>query len=484
MKYLGCLIIIACSAGVLAGAEKPNVLFIAVDDLRPQLGCYGEDFMHTPNMAALAATGMRFDRAYCQYPLCGPSRTSVMTGLRPDSVGVTDNKTHFRDRIPGIVTLPQHFKNHGYHAVAVGKIYHHTSEMQDDPSWSETPVKYWGYDVGDEYRLPENKKAYQKAAEEAIEMGLTGDWEYDIHCAASVPPYEKADLPDDAYHDGKIANEAIASLRRISGESQPFFLGVGFHKPHLVYSCPAEYWDLYDTDSLPPPPTSEIPEDYPDGYFYDSIYARVFKGLPESGAFPEDEIRNMRHGYFACVSYVDAQIGKVLAELDRLKLRNHTIVILWGDHGYLCYDHGIWGKHNTSERAVRSPLIISVPGNKGGMSTPSLTEFVDIYPTLCELAGLPIPGHVDGVSLRPVLNDPEASVKDAAFSQYPANGTMGYSVRNQNYRYTEWKNRRSGAIEARALFDYTKDKKETRNRVHDQTYKEIVHRMKKMLHRE
>jgi arylsulfatase A-like enzyme len=228
------------------------------------------------------------------------------------------------------------------------------------------------------------------------------------------------------------------------------------------------------------PPNPEIPEDYPD-YYYNSNYVRYFKTVPRTGPFPTETIRKMRHGYAACVSYVDVQIGKVLAELDHLKLRNNTIVILWGDHGYLCYDHGIWGKHNTFERAVRSPLIIRTPGMKGGMSTASLTEFVDIYPTLCELAGLPIPEHTEGLSLRPVLENPERSVKDAAFSQYPAKGTMGYSIRTERYRFTEWQNRQTGRIEAQAFFDYVSDPDETENRIDHPEYTRVIQKLKTLL---
>jgi arylsulfatase A-like enzyme len=382
--------------------------------------------------------------------------------------------------MPDVVTLPQYFKNHGYYTAGIGKLYHHTNEMQDDRSWSENPVKFVEYAIKDEYRLKANIEGYKKTERKAEAAGLKGGALHNSSLGGA-PPYEKANLPDEAYHDGKIAREAVLKLKRLAENSKPFFLGVGFHKPHLIYSCPEKYWDLYDPDRIPPAPNPFIPENYPEGYYYNSTYARRFKDMPKTGPFSEKTVRKMRHGYCACVSFVDAQIGKVLNELDRLKLRDNTIIILWGDHGYLQNDHGIFGKHNNFERAVRTPMIISAPGISGNKSTSALTEFVDIYPSLCELAAIPVPDRIEGRSLVPLLNDPARSWKEAAFSQYPAKWAMGYSIRTKRYRYTEWRRKKNKKVTARAFFDYEKDPHETKNLVDEPSYKKTIIKIKAML---
>ncbi|MHC4566279.1 MAG: sulfatase, partial [Planctomycetota bacterium] len=373
---------------VRAGVRKPNVLFIAIDDLRPELGCYGHGVVRSPNIDRLAREGMRFDRAYCQVAICSPSRASLMTGLRPDSSGVVDNVTYFRDTVPDVVTLPQHFHNHGYETAYIGKIYHGTMR-DEEKSWSRKAVYVkpgFRRDVGG-YQLAENQALVERRREEVKrkygQVQLGG--------LACGPAVESADVPDDAYQDGRTAEGAIATLRQLNG-GKPFFLGVGFYKPHLPFVAPKKYWDLYDPADIDLADNPFVPKDAPSVGMHSSFELRVRHGVPKSGAVPDEMARDLIHGYLACVSYVDAQIGRIIAELERLALRDNTIVMLWGDHGWHLGEHTLWGKATNFEIATRCPLIVSAPGIKmAGRSSDALVELLDMYPTLCELAGLPVP---------------------------------------------------------------------------------------------
>jgi iduronate 2-sulfatase len=450
--------IIATAAAPDSSESRPNILFIAVDDLRPELGCYGTEGILSPNIDALAARGTVFDRAYCQQAVCSPSRTSLLTGCRPDTTKVYDLQTHFRKNLPNVVTLPQHFKNHGYTTRSMGKIFH--GGLDDKPSWSEPPAK-----VGRSmYALEENKKLV--AQKRAAIKGKTFRTPSSRYNAMAGPAYECTDVPDNTYTDGAIADEAIASLRKVKGK--PFFLAVGFLKPHLPFIAPKKYWDLYDRDKIPMARNPFAPKDAPKMALTNWGELRAYHDIPSVGPLTDDEARTLKHGYYACVSYIDAQLGRVLKELDRLELRDNTVVILWGDHGWKLGEHAMWCKHTNFEIDARVPMICAAPNQKdGGSHTRSLVEFVDIYPTLCELADLPLPKHVEGDSFAALLDNPKLPGSPTAISQYPRGNVMGYSMRTDRYRLTLWQKREAPhetmAVE---LYDHEKDPDENANVAH------------------
>jgi iduronate 2-sulfatase len=437
-----------------ASAAKPNVLFIAADDLRNDLGCLGNKEVLSPHLDALADRGRLFTRAYCQQAVCNPSRASAMTGLRPDTLRIWDLPTHFRDRVPDVVTLPQQFLRNGYFTQNIGKIYHNwIHEVQGDPaSWSVPAVMHFANHNAD---LPE------------VEGELPPNLATDLKCFCH-------DVPDDAYFDGRVATLAIEALRERKGDDQPFFLAVGFWKPHSPFNAPKKYWDLYDRSKLSPPANPEWPKEAPRIAWHNS---REILGKGEQRALTPESIMEMRHGYLAAISYLDAQVGRVLAELDALGLRENTIVVFWSDHGYHLGEQSLWAKTSNFELDARVPLIISVPGMSApGVPTSNLSELVDLYPTLTELCGLPAVDGLEGTSLVPVLNNPEARHQSAAYTQHPRPAyydnrpepdAMGRSVRTDRYRYTEWRNFQTGDLIAAELYDHTADPRETVNVVAD-----------------
>jgi arylsulfatase A-like enzyme len=444
-------------------AAKPlNVLFIAVDDLRPELGCYGAAHMKTPHLDRLASQGMLFERAYCQVAVCNPSRSSVLSGTRPDTTGVLDNQHFMRPNMPDVISLPQHFKNHGYTSLSLGKIFHHSErEPGDDPqSWSEPawyhgePYKHWFTQESLDYvkQLKALPKAQQPKQLRAV-------------------PFEAADETDASYPDAQTATKAIETLQRLKADGKPFFLGVGFVKPHLPFVAPKKYWDLYDPAKIELAPNKFRPKDAPDYSILPGGELRNYHGIPE-GSVPDDLARQLKHGYYASISYMDAQVGKLLDELDRLDLRKNTIIVLWGDHGWKLGEHDAWCKHTTTENDTNTALLLSVPGMQhAGAKTKSIVEFVDIYPTLVEFAGLPLPSHLEGMSFKPVVENPTRPWKTAAFSQYPRNagrsGTgalMGYSMRTERYRLTVWVDRGDHTkVDAIELYDHQLDPQENFN---------------------
>ena len=438
-----------------ADRRPPNVLFIAVDDLKPQLNCYGETQIISPHLDRLAATGMTFTRTYCQQAVCSPSRTSLMTGLRPDSTQVYNLTTHFRKNVPDVVTLPQHFAQNGYATMGMGKIYH--GGLNDKPSWN-TPAPKVG---GAGYVSREVRADQAMRRKEGRKKGLKGVRLYNY---TAGPAVENADVPDNAYRDGGLADAATGALKTLAAGDRPFFLAVGFYKPHLPFNAPKRYWDLYERDKVPLARNPNAPTGAPRCAMHTFGELRSYQGVPKKGPVSDAQARELVHAYYACVSFVDAQIGKLLGQLESLGLRDDTVVIVWGDHGWHLGDHGLWCKHTNFESAARVPMILRVPGARSAGSTcDALTEFVDIYPTLCELAGLPLPSHVEGTSLAPLVQDPRRAWKPAAFSQYPrGGGLMGYSMRTPQYRYTEWI-RRGGKVEAMELYDHRTDPHENTN---------------------
>ncbi|MEZ6114870.1 MAG: sulfatase [Pirellulaceae bacterium] len=454
-------LLVACVAvGVIqvrpAAAERPNVLFIAVDDLRPELGCYGATHIHSPNIDRLAASGTVFRRAYCQQAVCSPSRSSLMTGLRPDSTRVYDLETHFREHVPNVVTVAQHFKNSGYHTVSMGKIYH--GGYDDQPSWSEPARKPQG---GSGYVTDENRRIIAERVAEAHKKGLKGKARSRATRGTAV---EMGDVSDEAYTDGAVANLAVETLREMHNKQQPFFLAVGFLKPHLPFNAPKKYWELYQREEVKLAANPFPPKDAPSLALTTWGEMRVYAGIPTKGDVTPAQARELKHAYYACVSYTDANVGKLLAELDRLDIADNTIVVLWGDHGWKLGEHNAWCKHTNFELDANAPLIIRSPSQKSpGVATSALVEFVDIYPTLCDLAGLDKPSHLEGVSAAPLMDNPNQTWKAAAFNQYPRGQVMGYSMKTDRYRFTSWKHRQTGKVEAVELYDHQTDPAENVN---------------------
>ncbi|GAA5508157.1 sulfatase [Novipirellula caenicola] len=401
---------------------KPNVLFIGIDDLRPELGCYGSEIAVTPNMDALAKSGLRFNRAYCQQAICGPSRASLLTGTRPDTNGITHNYVKLRQLNPDILTLPQHFGNHGYDTVYLGKIFHHGD--LDPASWNRQPSKNRS-EVRNlkkpvNFALPENQKSQQETRKQMIakygdvaKLGL-----------AMGPAYESADVPDNTYGDGYDTDLAIATLKDLVAENDnPFFLALGFNKPHLNWVAPKRYWDLYDRDSIPVTSQTEGPHAGASIGLHPSFELRVRSGIPKLGAIDPNLARTLKHAYLACVSYVDAQIGRMISALDEAGVRDNTIIILWSDHGYHLGEMGMWCKATNYELATRVPMMIwtpEIPVANRGKATDALVELVDIYPTLCDLAGIEQPEHLEGTSFTPLIKNPTRDWKTAAFNQFPS----------------------------------------------------------------
>ena len=400
--------------------QKRNILFIAVDDLRPELGCYGSELAISPNLDALAKDGLLFNRAYCQEAICSPSRASLMTGARPDTIGVVENNTYFRDANPDIVTLTQHFIANGYEAVHCGKIYHKPAFADAALSWSRKPAfgKLNLKPPIARHALPENRAILQrnkKTLEAKYGPGIAGTG------LVQGPAYECADVADQVYRDGYNTDLAIATMKEMSeNRGKPFFLGLGFFKPHLDFIAPKRYWDLYDRDKIPLATQVDPPINGAQMGLHASFELRVRDGIPKSGDIDAELATTLRHAYLACVSYVDAQIGRMIAALEEAGLRENTIIIVWGDHGWHLGDMGVWGKATNYEIATRVPLMIWTPDMKvRGHSSDALVELIDMYPTLCELADLPVPAHVEGHSFAPLVDNPSQAWKQAAFSQFP-----------------------------------------------------------------
>lgn len=431
-----------------AFAARPNVLLICVDDLKPVLGCYGDAVVRSPQIDRLAARGTRFERAYCNQAVCAPSRNSLMTGLRPTTIGIYDLETFFRIGRPDAVTVGEWFKSHGWRTEGLGKIFHEGGSNRDDaqtwsvPHWKPR-ASYYGKDA---------------PVDIAGEPGGRG------------VAFYKAPGKDDDYSDGRLAAEAVRRLENAAKrEDSPFFIAVGFAKPHLPFVAPAPYWELYDPERFQLPAITRPPAGAPKFAPSDWGELRTYRGIPREGPLPHDLQRSLIHGYHAAVSYTDTQIGRLLDALDRLGLADNTIVVLWGDHGWHLGDHGMWCKHTNYEQANRIPLIVSAPGRlRSGAVCRSLVETVDLYPTLCELAGIGTPPGLDGASFAKTLTDPSAATKEAVFHVYPrgVNGRQifGRAVRTDRHRLVEWK--AAGAAPESAvieLYDYQTDPLETEN---------------------
>jgi len=464
------LLAFGCICAVLSAAEtkKLNVLFIAVDDLRPEINASGSSLIKTPNLDRIAARGTTFERAYCQQAVCSPSRSSLMTGRRPDATRVWDLETHFRQALPNAVTVAQHFKDHGYHSMGMGKIFH--GGFDDTLSWSE-PSQY--------------PKAPAYVSETALKM-QDDPANIDKKGRARGPAVESADVPDDTYTDGKVARLAAKTLGELKQKGRPFFLAVGMARPHLPFVAPKKYWDLYDPAKIYVPAFQKLPAGAPAFVGHNNSELKSYADIPDEGPITEALARRLRHGYYAATSYMDAQVGLVLDALEKEGLADNTLIVLWGDHGWQLGEHGLWHKHTNFEIAARAPLLISAPGQKAaGRKSASLAEFIDIYPTLADLCGLPRPKDIEGVSLKPILDDAGAKVRPVAISQYPrgdaGKSLMGYSIRDDRWRLTLWRDRADNTLHATELYDEVGDPHETVNVATKAEHAEVIARLSKFL---
>ena len=430
-------------------AQQKNILFIAVDDLKPLVGAYGDTHAKTPGMDRLAREGIVFRSTYCQQAISAATRASLLTGMYPDKTRVWDLVTDFRQVNPNALSMPQYFKSMGYETAGMGKIYHIESAGpgHDAPSWS----------------IP-----YRDAKRKQYALPFTPNDK------GRGPATECADVPDNTYHDGRLTEMAIQLLDSLGKNKKPFFLAVGFLKPHLPFVAPKKYWDLYNRNEFEIAPYQKKALNSPDVAYHVSGELKNYSDIPQFDSYSENEMdhlpvekqKELIHGYYAAMSYTDAQIMKLLEELDRLGIRKNTIIVLWGDHGWHLGDHGLWNKHTNFEQATHALFMMSIPGQKAGIKPVAVSEFADIFPTLCDLVSIPKPKHLDGVSLLPAIKDPSSEVKEYALSQYPrGKDRMGYSIRTKRFRYTVWMGKGfrtwmpydEKLVIAREMYDYEKD---------------------------
>lgn len=447
------LLLWALMAGVSALAPDakgpPNVLFIAVDDLRPELGCYGMDHIHSPNIDKLASASTLFINSYCNIPVCGASRASLMTGLRPTLTRFKSYLARADEEAPDVPTLAALFKEHGYTTLSNGKILHHADDSAGD--WDEV------------WRSP-SLTPMDFVTESNIRLDTTpGTRGY---------PFEHAEVHDTAYKDGRLALKTVADLKKLKSSGKPFFLATGFWKPHLPFNAPRKYWDLYPKSSIKLPANRFRPDDVPSQALHNSGELRNYTGVPERGAVSDELARTLIRGYYACVSYTDAQIGIVLDALEELGLDKNTIVVLWGDHGWNLYEHGLWCKHSNYRTSLKAPLIIRKPGQKKAYKRLEMVEFVDIYPTLAELAGFDQPKHLEGNSMVALLGGKKSPWKQQVESVWG----QGFTYTSKTHAYTEWLSP-EGGVEARMLFDHRSDPRENANIAEEAEYAPLMEKL-------
>ena len=488
---LAIFLLSGCSNHPSAG--KPNFLFIAIDDLRPELGCYGKDYVISPAIDSIASNGIVFTNAFCQSAVCNPSRASLMTGLRPDETRVWDLYTHFRNTIPDVVTLPQYLGKFGYHTVAIGKIYHNI--FPDTLSWSEPKiyVKGFPFDPDAVYRsqkaigiLEKKKREILREGNQDKYMDVFGKWY--LKATATESP----DVPDSAYYDGAQTEVALRKLEELSKGKKPFFFGIGYYRPHLPFNVPERYWKMYNRDSIPLAGNDYVPEDAPVMAINNLRELRGYTDFssvkhPFSGSISRDSAKLLKHGYLASVTYTDTQIAKLMKKLKQLNILDNTIIVIWGDNGWKLGEHNSWCKMTNYSIDTRVPLIISTPETrKKGIKCDALVEFVDIYPTICELAGLPVPSNLEGISMLPLFKNPDRPWKKATFSQFLREGIwsapdgkeyMGRSIRTRKYLYVEWSEWKTGKKAAVELYDLVNDPGENRNIAHEPSSRRVVQKL-------
>lgn len=482
--------------------KQNNILFIAVDDLKPLLSNYGHSEMHTPNFDRLAKMGMTFTNAHVQQAVCGPSRASIMTGAYPDRTKVWDLHTNFRKSAPDLVSMPEYLISQGYESTAVGKIYHKGSSASghDGKSWSiphELPNNFdpqYGDAAFNNYQLPATKEAMKKLRAEARAKGKKNNQLRNYVFKRLKPSTESADVSDEAYQDGLYTKTAIQKMKNLANGDKPFFLAVGYQRPHLPFIAPKKYWDLYDREKINLAGFRKKAEGTPKIAYHSfgeiRSYSDIDNDLRVGDEMTEEKQRELIHGYMACVSYIDAQIGKLLDALEANNLMDNTVIVLWGDHGFHLGDHTLWCKHSNFEQATRIPLMFAGAGVAKNKKSQHPVELIDVFPTLFDLAGVPISKQAEGKSLVPLLDKSKKTnlERDFAISQYQRRKgrVMGYSIRTDRYRYTEWhdneyrttKRYDEKNITGIELYDYEKDPLETRNFADDPTYTKIKEELK------
>jgi arylsulfatase A-like enzyme len=458
------IIVSSCNTNeaIQVSPKHKNILFIVVDDLKPEIGCYGDTLIKTPNIDKLASQGFVMENNHCQQAICGPTRASLLTGKRPDYTKVYDLKTQIRDINPNIVTIPQYFKSKGYQTAGVGKVFdlRTVDALNDSISWT--------------YK-------YQYVKGSSI---VGGGYVYETKRVTTEAPV----VADSLTMDGDVVRQSNAYLNKFAKDDKPFFLAVGFYKPHLPFVAPKRYWDLYPEETIKLAEFREHSKNAPDYAFQPGWEIKSqYEDTPNDFDvdIPDEQQKNLIRGYYACVSFIDQQIGNVIDELDKLGLRENTVIVLWGDHGWHLGDHNMWCKHTNFEQATRSPLIFSAGKDLVG-STKSPTEFIDVFPTLCELSGVETPNNLDGVSLKPILDSSKDKLMNVAVSQFPRfPDKMGYSFRNERYRYTIWMkdNWKSTDvfddkfIDAEELYDYEVDPLEKVSVANDKAYADVKAKM-------
>lgn len=445
----------ACQPAEPSAEKKPNVLFIAVDDLRPELGCYGQTHIHSPNIDKLADGGTLFLNSYCNVPVCGASRASLLTGLRPTLTRFKTFRTRADEEAAGATTLPGLFKANGYTTISNGKIFHHADDSEAD--WDEI---------------------WRAKGATPTDFITRENIRWDTMEGHRGRPFERTVAPDSAYKDGKMTLKAVADLKRLKAAGNPFFLAVGFLKPHLPFNAPQKYWDLYPEESIQLPDNRFQPTDVPKQALHNFGELRHYHGVPAEGPVSDSLARTLIHGYYACVSYTDALIGQLLNTLEELELAENTIVILWGDHGWNLYEHGLWCKHCNYRTSLKAPLILRVPGQEKGYRRAEMVEFVDIYPTLAELCGLPLPDHLQGNSLVPLIGEQEAAWKEGVESVWH----NGFTYTTSTHAYTEWRTETDSVV-ARMLFDHVNDPDENVNLAEKEGSEAVIGAMASKLNR-
>lgn len=478
-RFICTSLILGVASVGYAEITSPNVLFIAIDDLRPDIGAYGNSVIQSKHLDQIANDGLRFDRAYCQAALCAPSRTSLMSGLRPGVPGI--NATESRDidgmnaALDRVTTLPQALRGGGYTTLSVGKIFH-TYDSSGTDAWDQQLKP-----GGGSYQLPSNLDREQTYRQKVKQEGNKARWKYPRGDAS-----ESADVPDDQYQTHRIASRGIKLMTDHikANPNDPFFLAVGFYKPHLPFVAPQKYWDLYDRSEIEIPSPAE-PDGVAEYALVPSWYeVRNYGDISRKAERLDDaKTRELIHGYYACISFVDAQVGRLMEALEEQGLADNTIVIVWSDHGFKLGDYGDWSKYTNMEIDTRIPLIVKGPGVVAGQATDALVELIDLYPTVAELAGIEIPAHVQATSLVPLLSEPDQPWKSAALSYYDRRNpdAEGFSVRNERYRYTEWRHYETGDVLARELYDHAKGSIAQRNLADDPGHADTVSELSVML---
>ncbi|MCC1485092.1 sulfatase [Winogradskyella immobilis] len=496
-------LILSCAKQKTEPKKKPNVLFVSIDDLRPSLGVYGDTIVHSPNIDQLASEGITFRQTFAQSAVCAPSRASLMTGLRPDSTRVWHLGDKFREINPNTVTMPQYFSKHGYYTVNLGKIFH--NYMPDSISWDEPdlrPSRYlkpdWIGRDGETFYISEEVAKSQEIKRDSLlklrPIRYADGWN-------TGPAWEAADVHDTMYYDGAQNKLTKNVLTRLAKMDQPFYMGLGFFRPHLPFTAPKKYWDLYDKNKIPLASNPKIPKDAPIHSMNSMYELRHYDGFNHIGhptsafVMPEDTARTLRQGYYASVSYVDKLLGDLVNHMKDIGIYDNTIIIVWGDHGWKLGDHNSWGKMTNYNIDLKVPLIIRYPDQiNRGTQTHAFTELVDIFPSLCELANIPVPDYMQGTSFVPLIENPKRKWKKAAFSQFhrrprvSADGKryMGYSINTQEYHYIEWygwdpKKGERGEYKTAELYDAINDPTETVNIVQDEKYKVAIETLSKQL---